>query len=146
MAKKAPDQLDPAIQARRAARLKELAAKKAESYSIADRLTRRALERTIELKFTDSEGEFEVKVHVPLRDEFDYLLHLIKSFDTKGTNPDELTDELYKLFAHLCVDPSLDYEFWKEGAYDAGDFYTIFQQLVDKTAGFITQAQSFRKQ
>lgn len=147
MPKKEPDKRNPELQARRAARLKALAAKKAEALSIADRLTRRALERTIDLKFTDSEGEFEVKVHVPLTDEFNYLIKLISGYNPKitGEQADQLTDELYQLFAHLCVDDSLNYEFWKEGAYDAGDFYLILQQLVDKTAGFVTQAQSFRK-
>jgi hypothetical protein len=137
---------DPAIHQRRAERLKQIAAQDAQNLTIAQRLTKRALERELEIPMTDSAGEFFIKLHIPTRDEFDQILALMPLIGNKAAPKEALkaVDEFYRLLEVLCVDKSLNYEFWKEGAYDTTDFFAVLMKLMEDLTKLRGEAQSFR--
>ena len=148
--KKAPDKRDPEIHERRAARLADIKSKKEENLTIADRLTRRALERTIDIQLTDSSGKFTVEIHTPTRDELDGLLALSTLMGGGDTieaqqNAQKASETLYHILANLCVDQSLNFEFWNEGAYDTNDVVLIIKTIVEQLADSVKKAKSFRK-
>ena len=137
---------DPNLEKRRKDRLRDLARKQVKELSIAERLTLSALERVINIPFKDSHGEFTVKMHVPLRNEFDEIVRLqeeIKSGNDKRI--EKASDTFFRIIASLCIDDSLNYEYWKDGAYDAMDMIHLVECLTSEMAKKVQEAQSFRK-
>ena len=137
---------DGNLEKRRKERLRKLARKQVNELSIAERLTLRALERTIAVPFEDSHGEFAVKMHVPLRNEFDEIVRLQE--ELKSKEPERIEKAgvaFFKIIASLCIDDSLNYEFWQNGAYDAMDMIRLIEGLTSEMAEKVQEAQSFRK-
>ena len=137
---------DSNLEKRRRERLRKLARKQVNELSVAERLTLRALERVIAVSFEDSHGEFAVKMHVPLRNEFDEIVRLQEELKSKEPGRIEKAGiAFFKIIASLCIDDSLDYEFWQNGAYDAMDMIHLIEGLTSEMAEKVQEAQSFRK-
>lgn len=145
---KPPQQVeDPDLEKKRKNRLRNLKRKEIKELTIAERLTLSALERFINVPFKDSHGEFTVKMHMPLRDEYDEIVRLegeLKSKDAERM--EKASASLFKAFASLCVDNSLNYEFWESGAYDPMDMLQLMAAVTSEMAEKVQEAQSFRKE
>ena len=136
---------DKDLEKRRKNRQRDLARKQKKDLTIADRLTLSALERIRDVPFEDSHGEFIVKMHAPLRSEFDEVVRLqeeLKSGDTKRM--ETASDIFFRMLDALCVDDSLNYEFWKNGAYDPMDMIRLMDALTSEMIEKVAEAQSFR--
>ena len=137
---------DNNLEKRRRERLRKLARKQVNELSVAERLTLRALERTVAVPFEDRHGEFAVKMHVPLRNEFDEIVRLQEELKSKEPGRIEKAGiAFFKIIASLCIDDSLNYEFWQNGAYDAMDMIRLIEGLTSEMAEKVQEAQSFRK-
>lgn len=137
---------DPGIAERRAKRQKALDKKNIADLTIAERLTRKALHRTIKVPFIDDGGTFDVEVFVPLREDLDAMLSWKVTLEA-GT-PEEMektADKLFAMLGALCKDASLNYEFFKEGGYDPIDLLTIVESITDEMAQKVREARSFRR-
>jgi len=134
------------LEKRRKDRESDLAQKKVKDLTIAERLTLSALERIISVPFEDSHGEFAVKMHTPLRSEFDEIVRL--QDEIKSKEPERIekaSDTFFRMLASLCVDDTLNYEFWNGGAYDPMDMIRLMNALTSEMAEKVQEAQSFRK-
>lgn len=137
---------DPNLEKRRKERLRKLARKQVNELSIAERLTLRALERVVAVPFKDRHGKFAVKMHVPLRNEFDEIVRLQEELKSKEVKRiEKASDTFFRTIASLCIDDSLDYEFWKNGAYDAMDMIRLIEGITSEMAEKVQESQSFRK-
>ena len=136
---------DTDLEKKRNNRQRTLARKQKKDLTIADRLTLSALERIKDVPFEDSHGEFMVKMHTPLRSEFDEIVRLqeeLKSGDQKRM--EKASEEFFRMLDALCVDSSLNYEFWKTGAYDPMDMIRLMDALTTEMIEKVAEAQSFR--
>jgi len=134
------------LEKRREARLRKLARKQKSELTIAERLTLSALERICDVPFKDRHGEFVVKMHTPLRSEYDEIVRL--QGELKSGAPERIekaSNTFFRMFDALCVDDSLDYEFWKTGAYDPMDMIRLMDALTSEMTEKVQEAQSFRK-
>ena len=138
---------DPDLERRRREREGDLAKKRVEDLTVAERLTLRALDKTIKAPFTDKFGKFEIEMKVPLRYEYDELIRL--QSDVMGTDVKRVkiaSEILFKMFDCLCIDESLNFEYWKSGAYDMADMTAmLLDSLTSETNKRVKQAQSFLK-
>lgn len=137
---------DGNLEKRRRERLRKLARKQVNELSIAERLTLSALERIKDVPFEDRHGEFLVKMYTPLRSEYDEIVRLqdeLKSGDQKRV--ETASDIFFMMLGALCVDDSLNYEFWKNGAYDPMDMIRLMDALTSEMIEKVAEAQSFRK-
>ena len=137
---------DVNLEKRRKERLRKLARKQVNELSIAERLTLSALERVINIPFKDRHGKFIVKMHAPLRDEFDEVVRLqgeIRSGNLKRI--EKASNEFFQMLASLCIDDSLNYEYWKKGTYDAMDMIRLIEAITSEMTEKVQEAQSFRK-
>ena len=134
------------LERRRRKREKDLAHKKVGALTIAERLTLRAYDRVEPVLFKDRHGEFNVDMHTPLRREYDAIVELqdeMKSGDSKRI--EGASDTFFHMLDFLCVDKSLNYEFWKNGEYDPTDLIAIIEGLTAAMTKKVIEAQSFRK-
>ncbi len=135
------------LEKRRKDRERDLARKEIKNITIAERLTLSALERTIDVPFKDSHGKFTVKMHTPLRSEYDEIVRIQDEL-MKGENPKQIQkegDTLLRLIASLSVDDTLDYAFWKDGDYDPMDMIHLMEAITSRMTEKMVEAQSFRK-
>ena len=135
---------DNALEKKRKNRLRDFTRKQKSDLTIADRLTLSALERIRPVPFEDRHGEFIVKMHAPLRSEFDEVMRLqeeLKSGDPKRM--EKASDSFFRMLDALCVDDSLNYEFWKNGAYDPMDMIRLMDALTSEMVEKVAEAQSF---
>ena len=135
---------DKDLEKRRKNRQRNLARKQKSDLTIADRLTLSALERTQDVPFKDSHGEFVVKMHTPLRSEYDEIVRL--QGELRSGDPERIekaADSFFRMLASLCVDDSLNYEFWKNGAYDPMDMIRLMDALTSEMVEKVAEAQSF---
>ena len=131
---------------KRRERERDLAHKKVGELTIAERLTLRAYDRVEPVLFKDRHGEFNVDMHTPLRREYDTIVELqdeMKSGDSKRIMAG--SDTFFHMLHALCVDESLNYEFWKNGEYDPMDMIAIIEGLTAAMTKKVIEAQSFRK-
>jgi hypothetical protein len=135
------------ISSRRKQILEEHENQKLENLTIAERLTRRAQRKTTSITLEDDEGTFTIEMFQPTRKELDELLKCQADLQNVKTQ-EKAYETLYNLLAELCRDDTLDYDFWKEGAYGLTDLMdiinTLFGNVLTKYQE-IQQAQSFRK-
>jgi hypothetical protein len=104
------------------------------SLSIRGRLMRRLKHNTVQVQFEDDLGGFEIEARMLSPSEQNeiagLLINLIsvsgrldvqqKRQDAQGINglkkqSEALLDKIYRLAADICVDPLLDFEYWKAG-------------------------------
>ena len=134
------------LEKRRKERQSDLAHKKVEELTIAERLTLRAYDRIEPVLFKDRHGEFNVDMHTPLRSEYDSIVEL--QDEIKSGNPEKIemaSDKFFHMLGFLCVDKTLNYEFWKNGEYNPMDMIAIIEGLTTAMTKKVMEAQSFRK-
>jgi len=136
---------DANLEKRRNTRLKKLARKEKGELTIAERLTLRGLERTVAVPFEDRHGKFAVKMHVPLRYEYDEIVRLQEELKSGVSERMEKAGVVFfKIITSLCVDDSLNYEFWQNGDYDAMDMIRLIEGMTSEMTEKVQEAQSFR--
>ena len=131
----------------------------AEQLSIRDRLMRRLKSNTIKIAFDDREGEFFIETRFMSPDEqrrlsgYQTEMTRLKVEIDKGPSPDEIKvlgdrgmrvlDEIFGLVGDLCIDPSLNYDYWKAGVgYNLDVPMTILNQVL--LASQQTEAETAR--
>ena len=134
---------DPEIAKRKGKRIKKKVAEDAAGLTIADRLTRRAKAQTVRLEMQDEDGDFAIVMQQPTRAEMDDLQKMQLAIQKEGTQ-EEANERLCVMLAHLCVAPSLDYQFWMAGDYSMEDLIAIVQKLFESLVERVKAAQSFR--
>lgn len=134
---------DPNIAKRRQGRQVKQAAENAAGLTIAERLTRRAKAQTVELMLEDEGGEFGIEMRQPTRAEMDDLQKMRAAIQEEGSQ-DEANDRLCRTLEDLCLDESLDYQFWMAGNYDMIDMIDIVNKLFESLVVRVKSAQSFR--
>jgi len=105
-----------------------------ENLKIRDRLLRRLIANTIQVEFEDDMGKFNIEARLlspeeqtHVSDERIKLLRFREELAKAPTTDIEelrnmekrgaaLMDELYKIVADICVDKTLDYEYWRKGS------------------------------
>lgn len=126
---------DPELITRANAKHQEILQKKKENLTIAERLTRRALTKTIPVPF-DMEGEqFEIEIRVPFRETMDKILDLqigIQNAAEEGNvaTVREYSKSLQHEIAALCTDDSITPEFLDSGAFLASDFGKLVSAIM----------------
>ena len=104
------------------------------SLSIRSRLMRRLKHNTVQVRFEDDLGGFEIEARLLSPSEQNeiasLLIHLIsvsgrldaqqKRQDTRGIDglkkqSEALLNKIYRIAADICVDPQLDFAYWKAG-------------------------------
>lgn len=111
--------------------------------SIADRLTRRAKAQTVDLSLSDDVGDFIITLRQPTRKEMDELQELQKDIQDKDMQL-EANKTLCEMLDSLCIDDSLNYDFWMAGNYSVTDLIIIIQKLFELLVEQVKTAQSFR--
>lgn len=111
--------------------------------SIADRLTRRAKAQTVDLSLSDVVGDFIITLRQPTRKEMDELQELQKDIQDKNMQL-EANRTLCEMLDSLCIDDSLNYDFWMAGNYSVTDLIIIIQKLFESLVEQVKTAQSFR--
>ncbi len=134
---------DPGIAKRKHDRQVKTAAETAAGLTIADRLTRRAKARTVELPMQDEDGDFTITMRQPTRAEMDELQRMQIAIQKEDAQ-DEANDRLCVMLDHLCINGSLDYQFWMDGNYSMEDLIAIIQKLFESLVAQVKAAQSFR--
>ena len=143
---------DPEIAARMKAHREAQRKASTEGMTVAQRLMRASALRTTTIRVPDGTDEgIGIEVYVPSRADLDGILKLgadIQKAARRGDGAQErqLTDDLYQVFAGLCVDPSLDIEFWRAGNYSMGEFLAIQDGLFETTLTLRDEARRFRAQ
>lgn len=143
---------DPEIAARMKAHREAQRKASTEGMTVAQRLMRAAALRTTTIRVPDGTDEgIGIEVYVPTRTDLDTILKLgadIQKAARRGDGAQErqLTDDLYQVFAGLCVDPSLDIEFWRAGNYSMGEFLAIQDGLFETSLTLRDEARRFRAQ
>jgi hypothetical protein len=135
---------DPKIAERKRGRQVKKAAEDAAGLTIAERLTRRAKAQTVELTLEDEGGEFGIEMRQPTRAEMDDLQKMRAAIQEEGTQ-DEANERLCMILDDLCIDSSLDFEFWIAGNYDMIDMIDIVNKLFESLVVRVKEAQTFRE-
>jgi len=134
---------DPALEERVHDADVKKAAESAAGLTIAERLTRRAKAQTVELPMQDEDGDFAIVLRQPTRAQMDELQKMQIAIQNEGTQ-DDANDKLCVLLDHLCIDGSLDYQYWMDGNYSMNDMIEIIQKLFESLVERVKAAQSFR--
>jgi hypothetical protein len=134
---------DPKIAERRRGRKVKQAAEDAAGLTIAERLTRRSKAQTVELTLDDEGGEFGIEMRQPTRAEMDDLQKMRAAIQEEGSQ-DEANERLCRTLEDLCLDESLDYQFWMAGDYDMIDMIDIVNKLFESLVVRVKAAQTFR--
>jgi hypothetical protein len=143
---------DPEIAARMKAHREAQRKASTEGMTVAQRLLRAAALRTTTIRIPDSTEEgIGIEVYVPTRTDLDTILKLTADIQKAARRGDgaqerQLTDDLYQMFAGLCVDPSLDIEFWRAGNYSMGEFLALQDGLFETALTLRDEARRFRTQ
>lgn len=142
---------DPEIAARMQAHREAQRKASVEGMTVAQRLMRAAALRTVTISLPDDTPDgIPVEVYVPTRADLDRILKLTSEVTLAGQRGEtakeaQLVDELYQIFAGLCVDPSLDVEFWRSGQYGMSEYLAIQDGLFETTLELREDARKFRQ-
>ena len=134
---------DPKIAERRQGRQVKQAAETAAGLTIADRLTRRVKEKTVELRMAGADGDFVIVMRRPMRAEMEALQKSQVEIQDERTQ-EEANDRMCVMLESLCIDDSLDHEFWMAGNYDMVDLINIVDKLFESLVERVKEAQTFR--
>lgn len=136
--------VDPELTERKEQRIVTEQVGAAVAMSVADRLTRRAKAQTVDLTLSDGVGDFIITMRQPTRREMDDLQKLQNDIQDVNTQ-DEANKSLCGMLDSLCIDDSLNYDFWMSGNYSMNDLITLVQKLFESLVKQVKSAQSFRK-
>lgn len=134
---------DPKIAERRHERQVKKAAETAVGLTIAERLTRRANAKTIELPMIDEDGVFSIVMRQPTRVEMEDLQKAQEELQNEKSQ-DAANDRLCMMLDRLCIDESLDYQYWMDGNYDMVDLIDLVNTLFGSLVERVKAARSFR--
>jgi hypothetical protein len=140
---------DASLSARMHKKKAELEASKWSDLSIADRLTIRALEQKITVPFESEQGIIDVELRLPNLAEFDFLSTFEirwKNYLSKGDGKEalNLSDEMFKIMESLCIDESLNEEFFRAGYISATDFTQLVKEVLVEHRKRSDEVKSFR--
>lgn len=133
----------PGIEERRQNRQAKEAEEQAIGLTIAERLTRRAKAQTVELVMQDEDGDFAITMRQPTRAEMEDMQKMQELIMQESTQ-DEANDQLCATLSDLCIDDSLNYEFWRGGNYSMNDLMDIVNKLFESIVVRVKEARSFR--
>lgn len=134
---------DPELVKRVADRKEQEAAETAAGLTVAERLTRRAKNKTIDLPLSDEDGDYIIAMRQPTRRELDELLQYQEAIQ-KPAEHDAANKGMCDMLADLCIDSSLNSEYWMRGDYNIDDLVLIVQKLFEHFANVIKEAGFFR--
>jgi len=139
------------IERKVAERHESLREKNVREMTVAEKLIMRGYEqrRTITLK-SEAVGDVEIVIRVPLMVELQRLIELIRKSrepakNTEGEDPEEVAEELYGLLASICLDDSLDVEFFRAGYISSSDFVEIVMNVSGLTQARAQEIDEFRR-
>jgi hypothetical protein len=119
------------------------AADDAVGLTVAERLTRRAKAQTVELPMMDEDGDFSIIMRQPTRAEMEELQRLQAGIQDESAQ-DDANERMCEVLGDLCIDDSLDTEFWQDGDYSMIDLFAVVQKLFEVLVEQVKAAQSFR--
>ncbi len=142
---------DPSLSGKVAAKAAELADARIEGMTVADRLTRQAVrQQTIIVDLSDPEDEepLEVELQIPVMAEVDYLSTMqIRLEETKTVAEYEaIMQTTAEILGRLCVDESLDAEFWKAGHFKTETLFGLVKAVTEEAVERLQASKNFRKQ
>ena len=130
---------DPKIGKRKTERKTKEAAETAVGLTIADRLINRAKLQIVDIPLRDETGDFDIPMHLPSWGETCELTQIeTMMVDMKGRK------HMATLMDTLCVDPSLNYDFWLNGSIGLVDMRLLIEGLTAAATKRIKEVQSFR--
>jgi hypothetical protein len=110
----------------------------------AEKLMMRGWEQTTTTAFKSSVGEIEIVMRIPFVAELETLQKITgKMMAGQAAENDEM--ELYTILADVCMDASLDVDFFKSGLFSIADFVVLIKALAIENAAQAADAASFRK-
>ncbi len=131
-----------------------------DNLSVAERLTRRTRKQTAKVVLYDDMGPIEFEVYcrpsiktaieiLQVQEEWQKALSKVpgQNDGTEGVKRffeelDRVEDKMARLLASLCVDKSLDYDFWKNGDYDQEVVYQIISTVLNSTQKEVDAAKN----
>lgn len=139
----------------------EKAKEQAEFQTVAQRLMMRAHTSSFEVPISD---DIIIQMHTPTDGEYMELIRLqndilktgiklqkdgISDVNDATTAIDEISsgwDRLHKLIAKLCIDPSLDFEFFQSGHISASDKTAIIKGIINQVQNNQDSTIKFREE
>jgi len=137
---------DPSLSSRLHKRQAEIEDSKFVDLTVADRLTRRALNQRITIDLGDESDPIPVEVRVPTSAELDLLIG-IKGRLESATTPEErgaVGRDMIETIAEICIDPSLDVAFWESGLFPVESMLMITHATNREAAERVRAAREFR--
>lgn len=137
---------DPSLSARLHQRQAEIESSQIKDLTVADRLTKRALNQRIVIDLGDDDDPIPVEVRVPTSAELDLLIG-IKGRLESATTPEErdaVGRDMIETIAEICTDESLDVEFWESGLFPVESMLMITHATNREAAKRVTEARNFR--
>ncbi len=124
--------------------------------TVRERLMRRVKHVIVEVMFEDDLGKFPIKCRL-LTDHEQHtiikwqekLLNLRKNPNVKSEEFDQVTSNFYEVLAYpngVCVDETLDLEFWKQGNYGIDVPLKIIREVIESSNKTIQEAKTFRQE
>lgn len=138
---------DPEVTSRFRSRMKKIRNAEADGLTIADRLMRRAYDQRFIIPFPVEGGApVPVEVRMPLAAELDELMRLQGDNRAAKTAAERrsLNRRICEMLGSLCIDESLDADFFESGALTAPDLHQIIIEILMENRRRIVSAQSFR--
>jgi hypothetical protein len=147
---------DAEISKRHKDRIRAMEGEAKENLTLAQRLTMRALKRTITITLPANEGEEEIplKFYVPAGDEWSRLHTLLmESVTCNLETPDgrekmeRIQDELYIMLSDFSLDESLTKEFWADPKNSIADeplSIAVTKKLFEAVTQLMKDGGSFR--
>ena len=142
---------DPGIAARMKAHREAQKKAAVVGMTVAERLMRASHLRTATIAIPDDTPEgIPVEVYVPTRAELDQISGLIFGIRQAASRGDTAavkrqTEEMFEIYAGLCVDPSLDAEFWQAGTTGLMEYTAIQDGLFEMVVPLREEARRFRQ-
>lgn len=139
---------DPSLSSRLHQRQVEIESSKFEDLTIADRLTRRALNQRMTINLGDEDDPIPVEVRIPTSAELDRIANTQGRLGS-GATPEEkgaAKREMVETIAGICIDPSLDIAFWESGLFPIESMLMITQATNDDAIERIRSAGRFRNE
>lgn len=137
---------DPSLSSRLHQKQSQLASDAIADMTIADRLTRRALNQRIVINLGDEDDPIDVEIRIPVSAELDVLVSGKDRLE-QATTPEEreaVTLELISVLADICVDESLDVDYWQSGMFSIEIMTLITNAACVDAAERVTAARDFR--
>jgi len=138
---------DPSLSAVIAAKKVENAEAEIKDMTVAERLTRRGLaQSTVSIDIGDDDAPEYIEVMLPATAEIDFLttlqvrLEAVKTLEDYNANMSEAAE----ILGRLCIDPSLDADFWRSGLFPIEVLYGLIKELTAAAIDRIKSARAFR--